>query len=96
VVTKSWAKAHPNTLKAFLAALEAGQQIADTDRAAVEAAFESLNGPKNGQVTPLIASMMALDIYPLGVDKTRLQRVEDVMQQFKVLADEFNVQNMLG
>jgi NitT/TauT family transport system substrate-binding protein len=96
VVTKSWAKANPNTLKAFLTALEAGQQIADTNRTAVEAAFKSLAKPQTGQVSPLIASMMALDNYPLGVDKTRLQRVANVMRQFNVLTKQFNVQNMLG
>lgn len=35
-MTKAWARAGPNTLKAFDIALEAGQQIADTDRAAVD------------------------------------------------------------
>src|SRR5215472_4809634 len=45
VATRSWAHAHPNTLKAFLAALEQGQEIADTSRAAVEQAMETLNGP---------------------------------------------------
>jgi NitT/TauT family transport system substrate-binding protein len=96
VVTKSWARANPNTLKAFLTALEAGQQIADTNRPAVEAAFESLAQPQTGKVSPVIASMMALDNYPLGVDKTRLQRVANVMQQFGVLPKAFNIQNMLG
>jgi NitT/TauT family transport system substrate-binding protein len=96
VVTKAWAKANPNTLKAFVTALEAGQQIADTNRAAVETAFESLASPKTGQVSPLIGSMMALDNYPLGVDKARLQRVANVMRQFNVLTTPYNIQNMLG
>ena len=48
VATKSWVQHNPGTLKAFLAALEQGQEIADTSRTAVEQAMESLNGPKNG------------------------------------------------
>ena len=36
VATKAWAAKYPNTLKRFLAALETGQEIADTDRSAVE------------------------------------------------------------
>ena len=96
VVTKSWAKANPNTLKAFLTALEAGQQIADTDRRAVETAFEALASPQTGQVSPVIASLMALDNYPLGVDKTRLQRVANVMHQFGVLNAPYDIGNMLG
>jgi NitT/TauT family transport system substrate-binding protein len=96
VVTKDWAKANPNTLNAFVTALNAGQNVADSDRAAVEAAFESLNGPPNGQVSNVIASMMALNTYPIGIDATRIQRVANVMQQFGVLKNSFNVGTMIG
>jgi NitT/TauT family transport system substrate-binding protein len=95
VVTKQWAAQYPNTLKRFLAALEVGQEISDTNRRAVETAFESLNGPQNGEVTPGIAAVMALDNYPIGLDATRIQRVADVMYQFGVLKARFNVSNML-
>ena len=95
VVTKQWAAQNPNTLKRFLAALEIGQEISDTDRGAVEQAFEALKGPQNGQVQPGIASVMALDNYPIGVDATRIQRVADVMYQFGVLKTRFNVSSML-
>jgi NitT/TauT family transport system substrate-binding protein len=94
-VTKAWGKAHPNTLKAFLTALRAGQQIADTDRAAVEAAFESLQADQ-GHVDKVTASMMALNTYPLGIDATRLQRVADVMQQFGLLEQYFNIRVLLN
>ena len=50
VVTKAWAQQNPNTLERFLAALSAGQEIADTDRGAVEKAFEGLPNPPDGQV----------------------------------------------
>jgi NitT/TauT family transport system substrate-binding protein len=95
VVTKQWAAQNPNTLKRFLAALEVGQEISDTDRPAVEQSFESINGPQNGQVTPGIAAVMALDTYPIGIDATRIQRVADVMFQFGLLKTRFNVSNML-
>jgi NitT/TauT family transport system substrate-binding protein len=92
---EGWAAQNPNTLKRFLAALEVGQEIADTDRAAVEQAFEAINGPANGQVTPGIAAVMALDTYPIGIDATRIQRVADVMYQFGLLKSRFNVSSML-
>jgi NitT/TauT family transport system substrate-binding protein len=95
VVTKQWAAQNPNTLKRFLAALEIGQEISDTDRGAVEQAFEAIKGPQNGQVTSGIASVMALNDYPIGVDATRIQRVADVMYQFGVLKSQFNVSSML-
>jgi NitT/TauT family transport system substrate-binding protein len=95
VVTKAWAAANPNTLKRFLAALSAGQEIADTDRSAVEKAFEELSSAPNGQVPPQIASVMSLDTYPIGIDQTRLQRVADVMYQFGLLTSNYNVGQML-
>jgi NitT/TauT family transport system substrate-binding protein len=95
VVTKAWAAANPHTLQRFLAALSAGQEIADTDRAAVEKAFEGLNGAPNGQVPPQIAAVMALDTYPIGIDLTRLQRVADVMYQFNLLPSTYQVKNMV-
>lgn len=95
VVTKAWAAQNPNTLKRFLAALEVGQEISDTDRGAVEQAFEAIKGPQNGQVQAGIASVMALNNYPIGVDATRIQRVSDVMYEFGVLRTRFNVSSML-
>jgi NitT/TauT family transport system substrate-binding protein len=95
VVTKAWAAQNPNTLKRFLAALEIGQEISDSNRGAVEQAFESIKGPQNGQVPPGIAAVMALDNYPIGVDATRIQRVADVMYQFGVLKTRFSVAGML-
>jgi NitT/TauT family transport system substrate-binding protein len=95
VVTKAWAAANPNTLQRFLAALSAGQEIADTDRSAVETAFEKLASAPDGQVPAQIAAVMSLDTYPIGIDQTRLQRVADVMYQFGLLTSNYNVGNML-
>jgi NitT/TauT family transport system substrate-binding protein len=95
VVTKAWAASNPNTLKRFLAALEAGQEISDTDRAAVETAFESIDKPQDGQVTAGIGAVMALNTYPIGVDQTRIQRVANVMFQYGLLPSRFDVKDML-
>lgn len=96
VVTRQWARQNPNTLKAFVDALDEGQQIADTNRAAVEKAMETLAGPANGQVTPIVGSVMALNNYPIGIDSVRLQRVADVMLQFGLLQQRFNIHRMLA
>ena len=58
--TAQWVKTHPNTVAAFLRALDEGQQLADTDRSAVETAMEKYTG-----ITPIIADTMAIDTYPL-------------------------------
>jgi NitT/TauT family transport system substrate-binding protein len=99
VATKQWAKQHPQTLAAFYRALEQGQQIADTNRAAVERAMEDLPGKLS--LTPAEAALMSVDEYPVSsgpvgtVDKIRLQRVVNVMQQFLGFDPSFNIDSML-
>jgi NitT/TauT family transport system substrate-binding protein len=93
--TASWARANPQTLRAFLLALEAGQRIADVDRSAVESAFVGLP-PDGGHIDRITAAVMALNVYPLGIDEVRLQRVADVMQEFGFLKRRFDVRQLLG
>jgi NitT/TauT family transport system substrate-binding protein len=102
VVTKQWAQKYPHTLAAFDKALEEGQQIADSDRAAVEQAMEDLPmKPVPLGVSKQIAAVMALDNYPFitgpvgSVDKVQLQRVVDVMQQYLDFDSSFNINSML-
>lgn len=98
VATKTWAKKYPRTLQAFLTALQAGQQIADSRRNIVEEAMERLPAPY--AVTPAIASVMTLETYPLSVapdiDLQRVQRVANEMFQFRMLSQPFKVSTMLG
>jgi len=94
-VTRQWAEQNPNTLKRFLAALETGQEIADINRGAVEQAFMSINGPGNGQVTPAVAAVMALDNYPIGVNQARIQRVADAMLRFGLLKSPFKAASLV-
>jgi NitT/TauT family transport system substrate-binding protein len=95
------ARALGETLAAFDQALEEGQQIADSNRAAVEQAFEDLpTKPVPLAVSKQIASIMALDDYPFdntvgGVDPVRRQRVVDVMQQFLGFNSSFKINSML-
>src|SRR6266568_5858424 len=92
-VTAAWAKKYPNTLKAFTAALSQGQQIADTDRAAVENAIEKYLG-----IQKEAAAFISLPAFPLGVDAVRLQRVVGAMTRFGLLpkGNTFKVTSMIG
>jgi NitT/TauT family transport system substrate-binding protein len=92
-VTAEWAKEYPNTLKAFTTALNRGQQIADTDRAAVEAAIEKHLGVKKEA-----AAFISLPAFPLGVDAVRLQRVVSSMIRFDLLPRDtkFSVSSMIA
>jgi NitT/TauT family transport system substrate-binding protein len=96
VATKSWAQQNPGTLRAFITALAQGQELADTSRSSVEQAMETLSGPQDGEIPPLVASVMAVNIYPTAIDKVRIQRVADVMYQFGLLRQRFNVTPMIG
>ena len=73
----TWIKEHPNTVAAFLRAFQQGQQIADTNRAAVEQALEKHTGAPAG-----IAATMTIDTYPLVMDVSTMQRVSDAMFEF--------------
>ena len=94
VVTRQWAAEYPRTLAAFNTALQQGQEIADTNRAALEQAMEHI--PDGLGVNKETAAIMAIDVYPVGsVDDVRLQRVADVMNQF-LSFPTFNVKSMIG
>jgi NitT/TauT family transport system substrate-binding protein len=99
VTTKQWAARYPHTLAAFYKALEQGQQIADSDRAAAEKAMEELPGPLS--LSGETASVMALNSYPVStgpvgsVDKLRLQRLVDIMQRYLGFP-AFNIDSMLN
>jgi NitT/TauT family transport system substrate-binding protein len=87
----AWIKSHPHTIAAFLRAYNQGQQIADTNRAAVEQTLV-----KNG-VAPStgVAATMTLDSYPLSIDVPVLQRVPDAMYEFGVLGKRFDIASMI-
>jgi NitT/TauT family transport system substrate-binding protein len=79
VGSQQWVQTHPNTVAAFLRAFQQGQQIADSDRAAVEQALVIHTG-----VSKVVAATMTLDTYPLAMDIPVMQRVPDAMFEFGV------------
>ena len=93
-VTRQWAALRPATLAAFRGAFEQGQEIADTDRAAVDQAMQALPAPLG--LSGITAAVMAVDSYPIGpVDAVRVQRVADVMREF-IGFPAFDVRSMIG
>jgi len=81
--TRQWIQSHPNTVAAFLRALEEGQQVADTNRPAVESALmDKANLTAAFAAAPLQAATMTLDTYPLTMDVPAMQRVSDSMFEF--------------
>jgi NitT/TauT family transport system substrate-binding protein len=89
--TGKWISKNPVSEAEFVRALEEGQNVADTDRAAVEGAMEAFLG-----VPPVTAAVMALPQFPVGaVDRVRMQRVADAMLQFGLLKRPFDVGRVL-
>jgi NitT/TauT family transport system substrate-binding protein len=86
----SWVQSHPKTVAAFLRAYQEGQQVADTDRAAVEQALVTHTG-----VTKVTAATMTLDTYPLVMDVPVMQRVADAMYEFGVISKRYKITEMI-
>jgi len=84
VATTAWAQQNPKTAAAFVRAIQAGQLLADTDPAAVQAAMA-----KYDNLGPLVTTAMALSGYPTGpVNKGRIQRVAAAMLKFGILSPQ--------
>lgn len=91
VVTSAWAKKNPATLAAFVRALNQGQKLAATDRAAVNEAIVHYIS-----ITPQTAAKMVLGGFPLTVDPSQLQRVAALMQQYGMLGKSVNVGSLVS
>jgi NitT/TauT family transport system substrate-binding protein len=87
----SWIQSHPKTVAAFLRAFQEGQQIADTDRAAVEKALTKYVP----DMTLELAATMTLDTYPLVMDVPVMQRVPDAMYEFGVIKKQYQIDSMI-
>ena len=90
VVTKSWLQKYPKTAAAFRKALEEAQRIADTNPGAVEKAMVHYSG-----VSATAAAIMASPQFPLDTDSVLIQRVADLMQEFGLLHQRYNVSPMI-
>ena len=84
--TRKWFDSHRAAAQAFVRALEEGEQIAATDRPAVEHALIHHLG-----LSPTTAAVMALGTFPLGVDPVQLVRIGNLMQTDGQLPSNVNV-----
>jgi NitT/TauT family transport system substrate-binding protein len=85
VGTTQWVQSHPNTIAAFLHAVQEGQQVADVNRSQVESSLVK-NTLLPNQI-PLsaasqIAALMTINTYPLTMDVATMQRVSNAMFVF--------------
>jgi NitT/TauT family transport system substrate-binding protein len=85
IATQAWAQAHPSTAAAFVRAIQEGQALAASDRAAVEAATG-----KYDKLPRVVTANMALPEYPTGpVIKTQIQHEADIMLKLGMLGGQY-------
>jgi NitT/TauT family transport system substrate-binding protein len=82
--------ANPNTFAAFQRGLAKGVSDVKKDRAVLEPILV-----KNIKIDAATASLVHIADYPESLDPVRLQRVADLMQDFKVIPQRLDVQAML-
>jgi NitT/TauT family transport system substrate-binding protein len=101
VGTTHWVQTHPNTVAAFLHALQQAQQVADVNRAQVEAALvkETLLPNKIPPAAAAqIAALMTINTYPLTMNVATMQRVSTAMFLFDMepgYKQPYNLLNMI-
>src|SRR3954447_26863824 len=88
--TAKFVQENPNTVAAFQRAMSKAQ--ADVaDRSVVEQTL-----PTYTKITPDTAPLLNLGTWPATIDATRLQRVADLMTQFKMIPASFDVKPLLA
>ncbi|SDM16626.1 ABC transporter substrate-binding protein [Allokutzneria albata] len=85
-----FAAANPKALAAFQRGLAKGVEIANSDRARVEAAVQGYAG-----IDAQTASIMNIGAYPASLEAARLQRVPDLMKDFGILSERIDVSTMV-
>jgi NitT/TauT family transport system substrate-binding protein len=91
IATAAWAARYPGTAAAFVRALNRGQALANTSRAAVEQVMTRYTG-----ASPRVASLVVAGQFPTDVNQAQVQRVADLMHQYGMLRHAFSVAPMIG
>jgi NitT/TauT family transport system substrate-binding protein len=85
VTSAKFAQTDPRTVAAFQRAMTKGQSDM-ADRQTLEKTLLAYSG-----IEPTIAKLVVAGVFPGSVDKTRLQRVADLMQTYGILTEKFDV-----
>lgn len=90
LTTAAWVAAHPAVARAFQRAIEQGQALAASDRAAVEQIL-----PSYMHISKNIASLVNLNVFPTSLSTVQIQRVANLMQEGGMLPRSLNVAPLL-
>ncbi|GAA3115158.1 ABC transporter substrate-binding protein [Planomonospora alba] len=90
IVTEEFANENPKTVAAFQRAVGKAQQIAASDRKAVEEIL-----PTYTKIDAATAAVITLGAFPTSLDETRLQRVADLMVEQGYLKSPIEAKSLL-
>ncbi|MET8160359.1 ABC transporter substrate-binding protein [Sphaerisporangium sp. NPDC005289] len=91
MTTEKFAKTNPRTAAAFRRAMSSAQQGAATDDRVVHDAL-----PAYTPISREVAAQIALGNFPLTLDRTRIQRVADLLREFGYIPGRLDVGAMLA
>ncbi|MEU1387070.1 MULTISPECIES: ABC transporter substrate-binding protein [unclassified Nonomuraea] len=91
MATEDWVQKYPKTLAAFQRAIAKAQQLASSDRKVIE---ETL--PKYTKIDAKTASVITLGTYPSELNENRLQKVADLMLEYKYLTSPVDVKSVIA
>lgn len=86
-----WTQKHPKTLAAFQRAISKAQQVASSDRKEIEAML-----PTYTQIDAQTASVITLGTFPSELNADRLQKVADLMLEYKYLESPVDVKSVIA
>ncbi|MEU6721858.1 ABC transporter substrate-binding protein [Nonomuraea sp. NPDC046802] len=90
MASEQWARQNPKTLAAFQRAISKAQQIASSDRKAVEAAL-----PTYTNIDRTTAEAITLGAYPSTLEASRLQKVADLMLEHNYIDAPIDVKSVM-
>ncbi|HUZ23984.1 MAG TPA: ABC transporter substrate-binding protein [Streptosporangiaceae bacterium] len=90
-VLASWAAKYPRTAAAFAKAIKEGNAIAATNLAVLQRTFAT-----QLHLSPSVTGVMAVGSFPTTASAVQLQRVADLMLQYKQLKQRFMVKSIMG
>jgi NitT/TauT family transport system substrate-binding protein len=91
MATDEWVQKYPKTLAAFQRAISKAQQLASSDRKEIEAMI-----PTYTKIDAKTASVITLGTFPSELNANRLQKVADLMLEYKYLSSPIDVESIIA
>ncbi|MEV4362274.1 ABC transporter substrate-binding protein [Nonomuraea sp. NPDC049625] len=91
MASDDWVKKNPKTLAAFQRAIAKAQELASNDRKEIEAIL-----PKYTKIDAKTASVITLGTFPSALSANRLQKVADLMLEYKYLESPIDVKSVIA